>query len=938
MVRLFLRALATSSALAMAGCGGGAALTPFEAAVAGDPLMRAFSTRMDDLERQASSGDAGAQAALSVVKAEGLRGVAVDLAEAETLKKQALSRTASTTITQYIPGVNGAPGRTALIHVPGDASLQGAIRRADECVSVLKREQDRGVETFLAVRYDEDGNLEAYEQAHREAEATCGGEERYAILREMWDEARPWGTRPLPDCDEDARCQVLTQKITRLNGRDPAREAKEAAARGDFRLGGFNHIGPMPRGWSLPGVSCTLWSRDMIGKWHVNQDVIMPGDGQHTSAAVGFIAAYNRAMVTDPAFAYADVCAETMVSPADRYEGDVTTWAQAARSGDPARLSEVPTGQDVNAPDALGATALGWAMRRRDEPMAMALLAAGADPRPGPSAGRDEAPPLAQALKQKRFELAHRLIAAGAAMNGSTGACRIGFYEPPPEPFTNSGCSWAGLLIKAGAFDLLDQQAAEGRLAAIDGTGDLAGAFLTAAAARDDAVVGRLLPHVGYEGAGGGSEVLKRLLTLRPDLVLPYVLHHGAEAARSEAEAGVWRAAAEGGQMEAVTFLWDYGADLNLLPVDTLAGCADRARVGDIEALLGCVEEAGRRRQALHAAIRGGDEPEFERLVAEAADMRERGKGSQLAVAVDAGSLEMVQALLKRGANLTPTYAPERERTAYGGGLKARAEAVAAASGYAQSLRHDQPSLQRAAERGDVAMMRALSNAGARGAANLAKWAGNLGNPPAGLNSVFQARESSADHEDLPNRAVDRNFDVYRLLIAEAARVEGPQSLEDAFSSGVYSGYNDALQVMLDNGLDLSKVKAPERIWSSLTVLGTPCKPSTARLLVANRLTQTYAPNDYTHWSPVQSFAAGCADARVADVLIREGGMDVNEVGIDGNAALDVAMAYNRQANVDALKRLGGLTAAVVAPDADRARKAERRAQDDLDLEQSEDF
>src|SRR5690606_36924823 len=99
----------------------------------------------------------------------------------------------------------------------------------------------------------------------------------------LWDEARPWGDRPLPDCDENERCRILAQKIARLNARDPAREAKEAAARGDFRLGGFNHIGPMPMGWSLPGVSCTVWTRDMIGKWHVNQDVIMPGDSQHTS-------------------------------------------------------------------------------------------------------------------------------------------------------------------------------------------------------------------------------------------------------------------------------------------------------------------------------------------------------------------------------------------------------------------------------------------------------------------------------------------------------------------------------------------------------------------------------------------------------------------------------------------------------------------------------
>ena len=151
--------------------------------------------------------------------------------------------------------------------------------------------------------------------------------------------------------------------------------------------------------------------------------------------------------------------------------------------------------------------------------MAMALLAAGADPRNDPSAGRDEGPPLARALSQKRIELAHRLIEAGAVMEGSTGACRIGFYEAPPEPFTNSGCSWAGLLIQAGAFDLLDLQAAQGRLATIDSTGDLAGAFLTAAAAPGETVVARLLPHVGHPGLRGGG-VAERRLPARPALSL----------------------------------------------------------------------------------------------------------------------------------------------------------------------------------------------------------------------------------------------------------------------------------------------------------------------------------------------------------------------------------------------------------------------------------
>ena len=49
---------------------------------------------------------------------------------------------------------------------------------------------------------------------------------------------------------------VLRQKTARLKARDPGKEAASAATRGDSRLAATNYIGPMPSGWSLPGVSC----------------------------------------------------------------------------------------------------------------------------------------------------------------------------------------------------------------------------------------------------------------------------------------------------------------------------------------------------------------------------------------------------------------------------------------------------------------------------------------------------------------------------------------------------------------------------------------------------------------------------------------------------------------------------------------------------------
>lgn len=104
--------------------------------------------------------------------------------------------------------------------------------------------------------------------------------------------------------------QVLRQKTARLKARDPAKEAASAATRGDSRLAGTNYIGPMPSGWSLPGVSCAVWTRPAIGKWYVADDVITSKEEvTHGEAAVRFVTRYNQALVDNPAFLYPELCA-----------------------------------------------------------------------------------------------------------------------------------------------------------------------------------------------------------------------------------------------------------------------------------------------------------------------------------------------------------------------------------------------------------------------------------------------------------------------------------------------------------------------------------------------------------------------------------------------------------------------------------------------------
>lgn len=588
-----------------------------------DPLMQALTAPVDHLEDAASRGEASAQFALSIVLTHGLQGQSPDLSRAAALRSEALARRPGLTLTQYIPGINGQAGRVVPLVVQGAMGFPGPIAaRLDGCVETLRKSASDSLIFDPGSWSDEEGAFERREAEQLQRAETCGGPDAFGALTTIWSWERPWGNWPLPDCDEDgARCRVLEAKIARLNGRNPRLEAVAAAARGDFRLGATNHIGPMPQGWDTSGVACRTWALDMVGKWHVNQDVIQPGDPQHTAASTAFIAVYNRSLIQQPAFPFKDVCGALGGQPAQRYEGPVSDYAQAARTRDPARLTEVALGMDINGKDIFGSTALDWAMRNRDEAMARALLEAGADPN---AFEASETAPLAQALNADQFSLARLMLARGAKVEGSTGRCERYSFAGPPEG--NQGCSWAGLLVLKGQFDLLDELATrdESRTWLAAGSYEIDETFLAAVRSRDQTTVRRLLPHAGHGSRAGVT--LKALSDPGArDTLLAYVAAHGADAARSPSEAQLWRTAAGAGQIEILALLRDRGADVNFLSPLRLAACGSAVANGETSTVEACIAEAAERKQQLETAVRSGDESDVRRLLADVGDLRERG-------------------------------------------------------------------------------------------------------------------------------------------------------------------------------------------------------------------------------------------------------------------------------------------------------------------------
>lgn len=963
-----------------AACASTTASLEAASAVGLSPVVVALTTRVPDLEARAAAGDSTAQYALALVRQHGLRGVAADAQGAAELKAAAAASRGSTAITQYIAGINGAPGRVHIINLPkGGALGPGTAKAAEACVAELRRwavggyggaaalvflpEQGpttAGVEpTGEAATEPPPAEEAAPGEAVDEAEETdgrtaCGDRERTVALGEVWANARPWSPKPLPRCGAgESRCAVLRAKVERLNRRDPAAEARAATARGDFRLGAYNHIGPMPRGWETVGVTCRAWTRELVGKWHVNQDVVRPGDPEHSAAALAFLAAYNQALVSDPAFPYPDVCAPDGLKPLPRYPGPVRTAAEAARSGDAAKLAALPAGSDVNAPDPFGRPPLAVAMANGDEAMARALLERGADPN---AREEDEPAPLAVAIDEGRFELARLMEAKGARMTGGTGLCDlrgVRFFDPEEET-VNRKCSWAGLLIAKSQFDWLDEFARvaprerapqretlldldradtsrpEG-LAVLDGFDELEASFFAAVAERNEPVISRLLPYVG-QGLPAAFTLARLYKLQRPDLVRGIVLAgHGSDAARSPSEAQLWRTAARAKQDSALAFLYDFGADLNLLPAERLAACDSAAGSSDIRTLLACVKEAADRRAQLLESVAAGDRLSFDRLVAEAADLRERRKATVVDLVGGRLPVANLARLLQRGAapgtnDWTGSGAADR---VFAGAELAEAESAVAA---ARNARSTQAPVVTAALRGDAAVVRLLADAGAPNLIGGALAVAELGGSPK-VDTFSDEPQNTSLLPAGPEPSKARAFD---LLASEIARLHGSQSLEYLFRHTVVFGYDDLSRALVARGYRPAKAAKPDRIWHAWSGLGHPCKPSTARFLIEAGLPYAYpVPTDFTNERPLHGMAATCVNPASVSVLVA-GPAEVNELNLERQTALDRALQYRKTHLADALRALGGKTATEVAPAKVAADEAKARAEDDLDLEQSE--
>jgi ankyrin repeat protein len=865
--------LVASGVLALA-VGQARAASPDPALV--QPVARALGEPVRALEAASKRGEPDARYALAILKAHGLRGVLRDEAGARDLKAA--------------------------------AGLSEAVaRQSDACVAAV-------------------ADISPSAQA-----AACG--EQGQAFRGLWIKALPWSAQGAPACEVDnRRCKVLADRVRRLNARDPAAEAAAAAARGDFRLGAANHIGPTPTGWSTPGVECRTWVRALIGKWHVNQDVIRQGDRVHSWAAQTFIAAYNRTMVLQPAFPYGDICAEEGPPPGATYDGPIRSATEAARSRDLAKLAALPVGADLNARDVFGRTALNWAMANGDEAMARALLERGADPNLEVE-GRPS--PLAEAFQRKLPALAALMIAKGARMTGSMGLCVFDLDFDPMDRRSNRACTWAGLLARERAYDLLDAEAAAGRLYPVDRGFDIMDeldiAFSLALEAGDREAVTRLAPLVAARPSNAASVIDRLRAAGLNDLMFAVAVGPGAEAARSPAEAALWRAAAAGRQDGTLTLLEDYGADLNLLPSKALVACADAARAGDEARLMGCVAAAEARRARIAQALLSVDVKSFRALTAQAADVRERRKPTLLSAAIAAGSASMVKPLLDRGAREMGSWNGARPASVYAGGRPAPAGWTRNAGYLPPDAGHaDQPAVA-AALRGDGETLRFLADAGVGDLRSALQALAKVGGSPPGLPSVYG--DADIDTSTLPSGPGPEAMKAVALLAAQIARTDGPQSLEDLFRSAAYTGYDDVMAAAITAGFDPSKAKDPARIWHNWAGSGNPCKPSTGRLLTASGLPTVFPPTEFSAWPPLHSLAAGCMNPRSVPVLL-EAGYDVNRLDGEGRTAVDQAIRYNRGHLVAALRAAGGKTAKELDAKAVARRDEEGAREIDLDLSQ----
>lgn len=130
-------------------------------------LTTSLTKPVEDLQGSADRGQAGDQYAMALLHTYGLRGVALDHGQAAQLRRKALAARGYTPITTYIAGLNGKPGRVAIINTPRYALSPVQALRTDQCAAALAREEASAATT-----------------------EACGGANEYARLRILWTEAK----------------------------------------------------------------------------------------------------------------------------------------------------------------------------------------------------------------------------------------------------------------------------------------------------------------------------------------------------------------------------------------------------------------------------------------------------------------------------------------------------------------------------------------------------------------------------------------------------------------------------------------------------------------------------------------------------------------------------------------------------------------------------
>jgi hypothetical protein len=145
----------------------GCATMPENSSTPLDIVEQALTERASELEAriltEGGESQAKAQYALGIIYQYGLNGTPRDVARAAQFKSKATSMRGYLPITQYIPGLNGAPGLTHIINVPKYDLSIGQARRVDICVKALN-----------------------VGQQNNEANVACGGREAFISLYTLW--------------------------------------------------------------------------------------------------------------------------------------------------------------------------------------------------------------------------------------------------------------------------------------------------------------------------------------------------------------------------------------------------------------------------------------------------------------------------------------------------------------------------------------------------------------------------------------------------------------------------------------------------------------------------------------------------------------------------------------------------------------------------------